>query len=245
MDTLWIAATGTRAVLARQDIVANNLANVNTNGFRGSFAEFRALPVYGGVLPSNVYVAPDEPVADLRTGAINATGRALDVAIKGSGWLAVQAPDGGIAYTRNGQLQISSSGLLTTSDGHPVLGQDRLPITLPVLQEIQIGKDGTVAGIPAGGTSSASVVFNRLLLVDPPAKAVQRGDDGLFRVSGEAPEPDARVQLEAGALEGSNVNAVSTLIQMIENSRAFEVQTKLMHTVDQNAQAASQLLVVN
>ena len=245
MDTLWIAATGARTILQQQAVVTNNLANVNTTGFRAGQAQFRALPVYGEPQPSNAYAVAQGQSADLREGPINHTGRNLDVAIQGSGWIAVQTANGETGYTRNGDLQVSSSGILTTSDGHPVLGQGGAPISLPPLESVQIGADGTISGIPAGGQPNAMVVVNRIRLVNPPAAQMQRGADGLFRdTQGPAPQ-DGRVQLAVGALEGSNVNPVQAMIQILDNTRAFEIQTKLMQTVDQNHQAASQLLVVS
>lgn len=244
MDTLWIAATGARAILQQQAVTANNLANVNTTGYRGEQAQFRALPVYGNAVPSSVYTAVQGNSANLQEGPINHTGRALDVAIQGPGWIAVQAANGDTAYTRNGDLQISSSGILSTSDGHTVLGQGGAPISLPPLQTVQIGADGTISGVPVGGQPNALVVLNRIQLVNPPPSQLQRGADGLFRdTQGPAPA-DGNVQLAVGALEGSNVSPVQAMLQILDNTRAFEIQTKLMQTVDQNHQAASQLLNV-
>ena len=244
MDTLWIAATGARAILQQQSATANNLANVNTTGYRGEQARFRALPVFGGAVPSNVYTATQGSSADFRQGPMRETGRPLDVAIQGSGWIAVQAANGDTAYTRNGDLQVSGDGILSTADGHPVLGQGGSPISLPPMQSIQIGTDGTVSGVPAGSSPDALVVVNRIQLVDPPAAQMQRGADGLFRDTQGAAQADGKVQLAVGALEGSNVDPVRAMVQIIDNTRAFEMQTKLMQTIDQDRQSATQLLNV-
>ncbi|OZB73589.1 MAG: flagellar basal-body rod protein FlgF [Thiomonas sp. 14-64-326] len=245
MDTLWIAATGARAVLRQQAVTTNNLANVNTTGYRGEQAQFRALPVYGNALPTSAYTTVQGNSANLQEGPINHTGRNLDVAIRGSGWIAVQAPNGDTAYTRNGDLQVSASGILSTSDGRPVLGQSGAPISVPPLESVQIGADGTISGVPVGSQPNALVVINRIQLVNPPPAQMQRGADGLFRdTQGPAPA-DGNVQLAVGALEGSNVNPVQAMIQILDNTRAFEMQTKLMQTVDQNHQAATQLLNVS
>ncbi len=245
MDSLWIAATGARAILRRQDVVTNNLANVNTTGYRGAQAQFRALPVYGEPLPSNAYVATQGNTADFQQGPMRHTGRNLDVAVQGPGWIGVQAADGSTAYTRNGDLRISGNGLLTTSDGHPVLNQAGAPISLPQLTSIQIGADGTISGVPAGSPPSAPVVLGRIQLVNPPAAQLQRGADGLFRDTQGPAQADPNVQLASGVLEGSNVNPVQAMVQMLENTRAFEMQTKLMQSIDQNHQAAAQLLNVS
>ena len=245
MDTLWIAATGARAILQRQDVTTNNLANVGTTGYRGAQAQFRALPVYGEPLPVNAYVATQSDTADLQGGPIQHTGRNLDVAVNGQGWIAVQGADGKPAYTRNGDLQINSSGALVTSTGQPVLGQGGAPITVPPLTSVQIGADGTISGIPAGGQATGLVAVNQIQLVNPPAAQLQRGADGLFRSTQGPAQPDGTVQLVSGALEGSNVNPVQAMVQMLDNTRAFEMQTKLMQSVDQNRQAALQLLNIS
>ncbi len=244
MDSLWIAATGARAVLQRQTVVANNLANADTTGYRSAQPQFRALPVYGEPLPSNAYVATQSDTTDFRQGPMIHTGRNLDVAVQGPGWLAVQTAGGGTAYTRNGDLRISGSGLLVTSDGHPVLAQSGSPISLPQLQSIQIGADGTISGVPAGSQPNALVVLGRIQLVNPPAAQLQRGADGLFRDTQGPAQPDPAVQVASGVLEGSNVNPVQAMVQMLDNTRAFEMQTKLMQSVNQNQQAAEQLLNV-
>ena len=242
MDTLWIAATGARSILHRQDVTTNNLANVDTFGYRAAQAQFRALPVYGEPLPSNAYVATQTDSTNFRQGPMIHTGRNLDVAVQGPGWIAVQAADGSTAYTRNGDLRISGNGLLTTSDGHAVLSQNGAPISLPQLQSIQIGVDGTISGVPAGSSPSSPVVLGRIQLVNPPSTQLQRGADGLFRDTQGPAQPDPAVQLASGVLEGSNVNPVQAMVQMLDNTRAFEMQTKLMQSVNQNQQAAMQLL---
>ncbi len=245
MDSLWIAATGARAVLQRQDVVTNNLANASTTGYRAATPQFRALPVYGEPLPSNAYVATQSESTDFQQGSMTHTGRNLDVAVQGPGWIAVQSADGSPAYTRNGDLRISSSGVLTTSDGHPVLGQSGSPISVPQLTSIQIGVDGTISGVPAGSSPSTPVVLGTIQLVNPPSSQLQRGADGLFRDTQGPAQPDPTVQLASGVLEGSNVNPVRAMVQMLENTRAFEMQTKLMQNIDQNHQAAQQLLNVS
>jgi flagellar basal-body rod protein FlgF len=245
MDTLWIAATGARAVMRQQEVTANNLANVSTTGYRAAQAQFRALPVFGGAVPSNAYSTIQGDSASLASGPITQTGRNLDVAVNGAGWIAVQAADGSTAYTRNGDLQVGSSGALTTSTGQPVLGQGGAPITLPPLSTVQIGVDGSISGVPVGSPPNAIAVLNQIQLVNPPASQMQRGSDGLFRDTQGPTQPDGSVQLAVGALEGSNVSPVQAMITMMDNTRAFEIQTKLMQTVDQNASASSQLLTVS
>ncbi|MDA8115102.1 MAG: flagellar biosynthesis protein FlgF, partial [Acidithiobacillus sp.] len=158
---------------------------------------------------------------------------------------AVQGPGGQEAYTRDGNLQISGQGILTTATGHPVLGVNGAPISLPPMQSLVIGADGVVSGVPVGSQPDAVMAINQIKLVNPPEKTLQKGADGLFQTSGGKSAPEnANVVLEPGALEGSNVNPVNSMIQMLQDSRQFEIQTKLMQTVSQDQQSATQLLVV-
>lgn len=242
MDRLiYVAMTGAREMMQQQSITANNLANVNTTGFRADQMASRALPVFNLNLPTRVYAVTQGLRADFQQGPMQETGRNLDVAVKGAGWLAVQAPDGQEAYTRNGDLQISPSGILQTADGRPVLGNGG-PISLPPLQSISIGADGTVSGVPQGQPATAQVVFDRIKLVNPPAASLAKGPDGLFRSSAGPAPADARVGLAVGFLEGSNVNPVEAMVQMISQSRQFETQLKLIQTVRDDARRSGEIL---
>ncbi|MEY2341124.1 flagellar basal-body rod protein FlgF [Acidithiobacillus sp. IBUN Pt1247-S3] len=248
MDTLYIAMTGAKALLQRQDVVANNLANVNTNGFRAEIAESRALPVYGSGagLPTRVYTATTDDSWDFQSGPIVHTGRPLDVAINGKGWIAVQGPDGKEAYTRDGNLQVNGQGILETATGHAVLGINGTPISLPPMTGLTIGSNGTISGVPEGNQPNGLLAINQIKLVNPPEKDLQKGTDGLFRTSDGKPAPeDPAVDLEGGALEGSNVNPIHSMIQMLQDSRQFEMQTKLIQSIDQDRNSANQILVLS
>ncbi|WP_280549049.1 MULTISPECIES: flagellar basal-body rod protein FlgF [unclassified Halomonas] len=244
---LYTAMSGARQSMEQQSVVSHNLANVDTAGFRAQLHAMRAVPVQGdGVLPTRVSVAASTPGVDLSAGSINQTGRALDVAIDGQGWLAVQAPDGGEAYTRRGDLQVDGNGLLT-SVGRPVMG-DGGPIQLPLGAQVSIGADGTISTIGAGEDPDALVPVGRLKLVNPPEGELARGDDGLFRPVGGAQDApaalpaDENVRLASGALESSNVSAVDAMVSMIDVARRYEMQTKVISTADENAQRANSLL---
>jgi len=238
---LWVAMSGADATMRGQSVTANNLANANTTGFRDEMNATRALPVQGTRLPSQVYVANEAPGANLKPGPVTRTGRPLDVAINGSGWIEVQGPNGKPALTRNGDLSISASGVLETAAGNPVLGSGSRPITLPPMSSIQIGVDGTVSGVPQGSQANAPATLGRIRLVNPPAGSVRRGSDGLFRASGTL-TPDAAVSLTPRALEGSNVNAVDSMLHLIQNARTFEAQIRLARTSSQNGKAADRVL---
>ncbi|MBE7565548.1 flagellar basal-body rod protein FlgF [Acidithiobacillus thiooxidans] len=246
MDTLYIAMSGANAILQKQTVTANNLANANTTGYRADEAQFSALPVYGQGLPTRAYTATETPSVNFQSGPVVRTGRPLDVAVNGQGWLTVQGPDGKEAYTRDGNLQLNGQGILMTATGHPVLGVNGSPISLPPMQSLVIGSDGVISGVPVGSQPNAVVTINQIKLVNPSEKGLQKNPDGLFQNSdGKPAAEDGNVVLEPGALEGSNVNPVNAMIQMLEDTRQFDMQTKLMQTISQDRQSANQLLVLS
>ncbi|MDA8383428.1 MAG: flagellar basal-body rod protein FlgF [Betaproteobacteria bacterium] len=246
MDRLiYIAMTGAQHALTRQDTVAQNLANANTTGYKAAVDGFRALPVFGQGAPTRAFVVDATEGADLKPGAIVNTGRNLDVAVNGEGWIAVQALDGSEAYTRDGSFKVSPNGILQTRDGLNVMG-DGGPIAIPPNAKISIGQDGTVSAVLFNDQTNAVNVVGRIKLVNPPAATLVRGDDGLFRLAnGQPAAADANVKLVSGALESSNVNMADALVNMISVSRQYDLEMKMLQTADSNAQAASQLLVVN
>jgi flagellar basal-body rod protein FlgF len=219
-----------RAIETRQAVVANNLANASTTGFRAEWVSVRPLWLQGPGLPDRAMASGEVPAANLAGAATTMTGRALDIAMGGDAMLAVQAPNGEESYTRRGDLSLSASGLLTTGDGHPVLGEGG-PLTLPPADDVRIDKDGTVWIVPVGGDASAPQKLDRLKLATPTGSTIAKGLDGLFRATngGVLPaDPDARIT--AGALEGSNVDPTGALTDMIDASRAWETQVKLLAT---------------
>jgi flagellar basal-body rod protein FlgF len=219
-----------RGAMARQTATSNNLANVNTIGFRGEMAAARALWLKGDTHQSRAVASEEVTGADMRAGAMSQTGRALDVAIDGEAFLSVQAPDGAEAYTRRGDLQLSDTGLLTTGDGHPVLGEQG-PVTLPPNDGVKIEGDGSVWIVPLGGDANRPQQVDRLKLASPVGSDVVKGLDGLFRVKGGGALPgDPAGRLIAGSLEGSNVDATKALVDMIEASRAWDMNLKLINT---------------
>jgi flagellar basal-body rod protein FlgF len=245
MDRLiYTVATGTKHILDQQATTSNNLANVSTSGFRAQIDAFRAVPVTGEGMDTRTMVTSDTVGSDFSSGPLQITGRDLDVAIKGRGWFAVQMPDGSEAYTRNGALQASPNGQLLGAGGMPVAGEGG-PITIPPNATISIGADGTVAAISNESTPAVSTVLGRLKLVNPPDQDMIRGDDGLFRVKNGQPAPsDPSVVVAGGTLEGSNVNAVDAMVNMISLARSFETQMSLLKNAENNAAKASQLLAL-
>lgn len=241
---LYVAMSGAKQVMEQQASVANNMANVSTPGFRAQIANFRAVPVVGEEAPTRAFVAATTPGADFTHGPLTETGRALDVAVSGEGWLVVQTPDGGEAYTRVGNLQIGADGQLTTMGGRPVVG-DNGALTVPPGSSLSIAPNGLVGARDAASTTLTGIAeVGRLKLVNPPTAELERGDDGLFRMrAGQPPaEADEAVTLVTGVVEGSNVNPVEAMVSMIANARSFEMQMKSLQTADTNAQAANKLL---
>ncbi|WP_020157945.1 MULTISPECIES: flagellar basal-body rod protein FlgF [Methylobacter] len=240
--SLYIAMSGAKQTLLAQTTNANNLANTQTTGFKSDLEQFRSQPVFGAGFPTRVYAMTERPGTDLSAGAMQTTGRELDVAIEGEGWLAVQSASGKEAYTRAGDLRVTPEGMLQTGAGLPVLGQDG-PIAIPPSQKLTIGKDGTLSIIPLGANASAMVELDRIKLVKPAPDNLEKQADGLLYIKdGTAPEASAEVSLVQGVLEGSNVNAIAAMVDMIELAKNFELQTKVMKNADDNAAVSAKLM---
>jgi flagellar basal-body rod protein FlgF len=239
MDRLvYLSMSGATATLQRQDALSNNLANASTNGFRAELQAFRGVPVLGDGASTRVYALESTVGYDSSPGPIESTGRSLDVAMQGNAWLAVQSLDGTEAYTRAGSLQVSSEGQLVTVSGLPVLG-DGGPISVPNNAQIDVAADGSLTATVPG---SRPQQVGRLKLVTPQAP-LQRGSDGLFRgADGADLNNDETARVQGGALEGSNVSPVATMVEMISASRQFEQQMKLLADAKQRDQDATKLL---
>ena len=243
---LYIVMTGAKNNMMAQTSHANNMANINTTGFRADFAQARAMPVYYGEgAPTRAYAMTESPGSDFQQGSMIATGNDLDLAIKGPGFIAVQAPDGTEAYTRAGNLTIDATGVLRTSNGLAVLGNGG-PITMPPIQKLEIGSDGTLSVVAQGQGPEAMVELNRIRLVNPDTANLTKGEDGLFRQKdGQPAAVAADVQVIGGFLEGSNVNAVSEFTDILALSRQYEMQVKFMKTVEDDSAASARLLEIS
>jgi flagellar basal-body rod protein FlgF len=235
---IYLSMSGAKATMQRQDVLAHNLANASTPGFRAELQAFRAVPVQGSGASTRVYALETTTGYDATPGTVTNTGRNLDVAVKGDSWLAVQAQDGTEAYTRAGSLEIDNEGTLVNRSGRPVMG-DGGQIQVPPNVTVSIGGDGTISARSADGRSTN---VGKLKLVTPETP-FQRGDDGLFRApDGNDLAADANARVQEGALEGSNVSAVETMVSMISAARQFEAQMKILQTAEADERAASQLL---
>ncbi len=246
MDRLiYTAMTGAKHILEQQATTSHNLANATTTGFRAQLDSFRAVPVVGEGLPTRAFVVDATVGTDFTPGALQQTGRDLDVAVQGKGWIALQLADGSEAYTRHGNLKLSENGILQTQSGISVLG-DGGPISVPPEVAVTIAKDGTVSAIATTYKPGEATVLGRIKLVNPQEDQLVRGDDGLFRLKdGKAADADAGVTLAGGALEGSNVNVVDAMVNMINLARQFEMHMNLLKNAESNATKASQILALS
>ena len=244
---IYTAMSGARQALDNQAVISNNLANVNTTGFRAEMLAQRAVPVEGnGLLDTRASVALASVGADFSMGPVQQTGRQLDIAIGENGWLAVMAPDGTEAYTRRGDLQIDAQGQLT-SGGLPVVG-DGGPVQVPPGARVFIGEDGTLSSVGEGEDPDSISPLGALKLVSAGEEGLVRGDDGLFRPPADEAgftaqlAADENIKVATGAIEGSNVSAVGSMVDMIANSRLYEMQMQIVQSAEENEQRANSLL---
>lgn len=239
---LYVAMNGAKQIQTQQATNSHNLANANTTGFKADFDTMRSLPVYGPGNPTRVFSVDERSGINFNAGEMVQTGRDLDISVNGPGFIAVQGPDGGEAYTRAGDLRVENGGLLKTGAGFAVMGNDG-PIALPPYEKLDIAADGTLSIIPIGQDASAPAVIDRIKLVNPPTEELEKNTDGLIRsTDGRNIEPDASVRIASGAVEGSNVNSISELINMIELARKFEMHVKLMETAENNDSSSASIL---
>jgi len=239
---LYLAMSGGKQIMQAQAIRANNLANTNTTGFRADFEQARAMPVYGDHYASRVYAMSENPATHYESGALIQTDRPLDVALNDTGFIAVLDAQGNEAYTRSGSLQITSSGQLVNGNGLPVVGIGG-PIFLPPIDQISIGDDGSISIVPEGGEVTEMAGIGQIKLVNPEIQLLEKGADGLIRGRDGNPfNQDFNTRLVSGFLESSNVNAVEELTKIMNLSRQFEMNIKVMDTVRNNGNASARIL---
>lgn len=245
---IYTAMSGAAQTMSRQAAVAHNLANVSTDGYRAEEHRLRAVQVNAegihrhAALPTRAFVVDASTYTDFSQGPMLATGRSLDVAVKGKGFIAVAMPDGTEAYTRAGSLEVDAEGTLRTARGLAVQG-DGGPITVPPDTRILIGEDGTISVVPETGSQAVVNAIGRIKLVDPAEADLVRGDDGLFRLPGGEVAPVSEgTRIASGFIEGSNVNPVEQMVAMISLARQFDMQIKMIQNAEANDRAAAQVL---
>lgn len=245
MDSLlWISMSGAKENFHSLAVRSNNLANANTTGFKADFENTRAMSVFANAYPTRAFAMTERPGYNMEGGAMQTTGRALDIALQGPGLIAVNDADGKEAYTRFGSLNIGADGVLRTSNGHDVLDEDGTQIILPMpLEDIAIGDDGMISARPVGADANAIEEFQRIKLVNPNIKDIEKGEDGMFRrTDGQLADFDDTVRIRSGMLEASNVNPVEELTNLIRIQRQYDTQVKMMDTASQMDQAQNGLL---
>jgi flagellar basal-body rod protein FlgF len=239
---LYVAMTGAKETLRAQTANSHNLANASTTGFRADMSAFQSRAVVGSGYASRVYATNGTTGWDSTVGAQVSTGRDLDIAIQGDGFIAVQGRDGREAYTRAGDLRVDPNGQLLNGAGLPVLG-DGGPVSVPPNTSLSIAADGTISIVPLGQGPETTASVGRIKLVNAPKEQLDRGEDGLFRMRDGTDLPaDANIRVGSGALESSNVNAADSMVNMIELARNFELQVKAIRTAEDNGAASTQLL---
>ncbi len=239
---LYMSMTAAKNTMQAQAVNSHNLANVSTTGFRADLSRFTSMPINGTGFDSRIYALQETPGVNFEAGALQQTGNPLDIAIEGKGMMAIMLPDGSEAYTRAGDLRISSTGMLETGAGYPVMGNGG-PVVIPPAQNIEVGSDGTITIRPVGQDEKTLATVNRIKLVNPPVELLQKTNDGQLKLKdGANVEPDASVRVISGALESSNVNMVEALVDMISLARQFEMNIKAMQTAKENDESAAQML---
>jgi flagellar basal-body rod protein FlgF len=239
---LYVAMTGAKQIMQAQAVNNHNIANLSTIGYRADSVAFDSSPIYGPGYATRVNAVAGDAGTDFSSGVMQSTGGNLDIAVNGSGFIAVRGSDGQEAYTRAGDLRVTPTGAVLTASGLPVLTNSG-PLVIPPSTTVSIGGDGTVSVVPQGSAPFAVTQVDRIKLVNPSTKDLQKGDDGLLRLkSGGKAKQDDSVSVTSGMLEGSNVNPAQSLINMIELQRLYEFQIKSMNSTDTNEQSAERMM---
>lgn len=242
---LYVAMTGAKQIMEAQAVNNHNIANANTVGFRADAVSFASQPIYGAGYATRVNAVAGNAGIDFSSGVLTTTSQPLDIAVNGSGFIAVQGADGKEAYTRAGDLRVTESGAVTTASGQPVLSETG-PLNIPPSTQVTVGNDGTISIVPLGSPPDAQSQVDRIKLVNPPTATLQKGDDGLLRLkSGGSAPTDETVTVTSGALESSNVNAAQSLVNMIELQRLYEFQIKSINSADTDEQSAERMMLTS
>lgn len=243
MDKLaYTSVNAMKSLMNRQTAIANNMANSNTVGFKADMVSAKAKYLTGPGHDSRAMAVERDMQANMNAGTITKTDRPLDIALEGDAMIAVQAADGSEAYSRRGDLQIAASGAMITGDGFPVMGEGG-PITMPPAERVDIGQDGTIFIVPLGGDPALPQQLDQIKLVSMTGSAISKGPDTLFRAADDGVLPvDENARLISGALEESNVNMTSALVDMIETSRAWETQAKLLRTAEELDESSASIM---
>ena len=242
---LYVAMTGASQNALAQKAHANNLANISTNGFQRDLEQARSMPVFGDGFPARAFALSERPATDFTPGALVETGRDLDIAVNGDGWVAVQAPNGGEAYVRTASMNVDSLGILRAGNGMPIMGNAG-PIAVPPQQQIEVGQDGTISVRAMGEGPRVMAEVDRIKLVQPNLQNMTKGLDGLIHtIDGQPARADAMVRVTSGFLEASNVNAVEEMTSVLALAKQFELHIKMMNTAKEDDQAMTRVMAMS
>ena len=245
---IYTAMTGMDAAMNRQRMTANNLANANTPGFRQEVFSVTPATVKETTrdaqsLEARAMARGFVRNADMTAGSVNPTGQPLDIAVKGDGLIAFQAPDGGEVYSRRGDMRVAPSGVLENGEGLPVLGESGAPVTVPAGFQISIADDGSVLGRDPAAPDLPPAAFDKIKLVSAEGSPLFKGIDSFLKVpDGGVLPADPTATVTPGALEQSNVNTAQTLVDMIDAQRAFEQRSRIIQTAGELDESSSSLL---
>ena len=236
---IQLAMSGARETMMAQAVNSHNLANAGTPGFRADLIKFSEAYQTEAGRPRMLNAI------DTSDGGQRVTGRALDVAINGDGWMAVESADGSEAYTRRGDLRVDSVGQLTNGAGQKIMGNGGA-VSLPPYSQLSIGSDGTISIVPLGQGPEATAVVDKIRLVKLANDELYKDEAGELRLpETEVAEPDSELSLVSGALESSNVNPIEAMVKMIDLARRFESQIKMMQTSEENQQAMTSVMKIS
>jgi flagellar basal-body rod protein FlgF len=243
MDRLiYTAVSGMNASLNRERVIASNMANAQTVGFKAEILQATPMTLEGPQLETRALSSTEVTGASMKAGSLNRTNQPLDIAMQGDAMLAVQAMDGQEGYTRRGDLSITLTGLLQNGDGLPVLGQSG-PITIPPGAKVSIAPDGGVLVQDPETPDAAPQVLDKLKLVSTKGTSISKDIAGQFRgPDGGVLPVDENAQVIPGALEQSNVNPSEVLVEMVAAQRLFDMRTKLVQTAGQLDEAGARLM---
>jgi flagellar basal-body rod protein FlgF len=238
----FIGMNGAKESMRQMQIITNNLANLNTPAFKSDDILVMPYEQKSDGVQTRIYSSFNKTYTNFKHGLIYNTGRDLDVALSKNGFFAVQNKKGEIGYTRAGNFELNADGMLVTESGNLVMGNNG-PIKIPTAEKLHIGDDGTISALILG--SPEMVPVDRIKIVNPSLASLNKGEDGLFYTSdGKVELADPSAKLISGSLEGSNVNMIETLTELIDQSRDYQIHTNLIKTLSEDASIANQILQI-
>lgn len=236
---LFTAVSGAARSLSQQEIHANNLANVNTQGFRSDLDNALTKQVNGEGYASRYLAQPTQGGVDMSPGAVRETGRDLDIVVKGDGLITLRSGNREV-YTRNGQIDVNAEGELSIN-GLPLEG-DNGPIVLPPFSSVSIGDDGVITIVPDDGDIAAPMDVDRVKLVNIPANELSKNAAGYLVTNATVNPRDEDITVAAGHLESANVSAINEMVSSIALNRQFEAQIKMMKAAEDLATTGNRLI---